>query len=75
MGGFSVTDDGWQVDPRPAPPELAEDFEAERFAGSEPLRTDTDEWLALVHRLSDKDRAALSKVVNIANAILDNDLE
>lgn len=68
---MSLPNDGWVVEAREAPAALAETFEPERFVGSEPLRTDTDEWLQLIHRLSDKDRAALSKVASLANSALD----
>lgn len=31
MGGFSVTNDGWMVEPRPSVPALAEGFKAPAF--------------------------------------------
>jgi hypothetical protein len=58
---WKMTDDGWQVEPKPAPPELAEDFEAERFQGSEPLRNDP----FLVPVLEKLDQASLETLSRI----------
>ena len=65
--------DGWVVEPKPSPEELHLGYKAPPFTMSEPLRTDTNDMLLLINRLSAKDRAALSKVAGWANALLDSD--
>jgi hypothetical protein len=61
-------DDGWQVDPRPAPPELAEGFEAPRYVDPEPLRTGSD-WVSLAEKLDAGGMALLMKYATIGDPI------
>lgn len=51
--------DGWAVDPRPAPPELAEDFHAEPYTDPEPLQA--RDWVPLEEKLDAAGMALLMR--------------
>lgn len=65
MRALLMTDQGWVVTPKPAPPELAEDFEAERYAGSEPLHAGSHirDWASFGELLGPEGVKALERSV------------
>lgn len=54
-----VSEDGWQVEAKPAPPELAEGFPRADYEAPTPLHADLHGWFEIGKRLTDRDREAL----------------
>ena len=60
-----MADDGWMVEPKPAIPALAEDFEPTRYSSSEPLHAHTHirDWASFLELVGPEGMAALAKAV------------